>query len=340
MKGALNLSVALVTGLVLVALCVGAFGASSLMVELRSAGGISGPETGGGLLPFAGPGLSAGLSISPGQIDEGQSIHVSTTASGGDPSPSYGYEYSGMPDGCSFDEAPSFSCTPSQSGSYSIYVNVTDGTGNWTDSSSVALTVDPALTVELSVSPQDITEGQSVNIQTSAAGGSNSYSYSYFGLPSGCQGENNAQFQCTPSSTGSYNIYVNVTDTNGGYLDSPNQNLQVTPSSGNGGGSGSNGNGNGGNNSSNPFGSLLSGFSGLLSLFLIAGIIGFVTWILLIVGVWIIAVVLIRRLPKRGTAASNALAGAMSKCASCSATIPSGSKFCPECGASTVPKAP
>lgn len=339
MKWTPNLSVALVLGLLMVAVGAGAFGtSSSLKEELRTSGMVTDPTPTGGLSAFSGPTLSAMLSITPGQIDEGQSIHVSTVASGGDPSPSYGYDYLGMPDGCTTDEAQSFSCTPSQSGSFSVDVNVTDGTGNWTDSAPVGLTVDPALMVDLTVSPQSITQGQSVNIQTSASGGSNSYSYSYSGLPSGCQGQNSPQFQCTPSSTGAYNIDVNVTDTNGGYVDSAGQNLQVNPSNSNSGGGGGN-SGNGGNNSSNPLGSLLSGFSGVLSLLLIAGIIGFVSWILLIVGVWIIAVVLIRRLPKRGTAASAALAGAMTKCASCSAMIPGGSKFCPECGASTTPKA-
>jgi hypothetical protein len=252
--------------------------------------------------------------------------------------PSYTYSYYNMPPGCQTDESQMFTCTPSQAGSYpNIYVNVTDGQGNGTNSADSSLTIDPALQVSLNVNPQDINSGQSIDVQTVASYGSGSYTYNYMGLPSNCMSyQGQSTFSCNPNS-GNYNISVSVSDTNGASVQSSTVSVQVSPSSG--GGNGNGGSGSGGNNSSNPFGSLLSGFSGILSLLLIAGIVGFVTWILLIVGVWIIAVVLIRRLPKRGTAAAAALAGATAKCASCSAVIPAGSKFCPECGVKTVPKA-
>lgn len=95
------------------------------------------------------------------------------------------------------------------------------------------------------------------------------------------------------------------------------------------------GNGNSGNNSSNPFSDLISSLGGAFTYVLIAGIIGFVTWILLIVGIWVIAVVLMRRLPKPAAKASEA---ASVPCAACSKPIPAGSKFCPECGTSAAPK--
>jgi hypothetical protein len=328
-----GLSVGLAILLVIVAAGVGVVGGTSYWAELRT------PGTGGptalvlGLSPSSSSVFSVDLSITPGQIDEGQSILVSASASGGDPSPSYTYQYYDMPSGCSTDEAQHFSCMPSSTGSYDIYVNVTDGAGNGTNSATTALTVDSSVMATLSLDHSSINLGQSVSITASASGGSGSYSYNYAGLPSNCMGQQGPHFDCTPSSTGGYSISVNVTDTNGGYAVSSNGNLQVNPSSSGGGGGGGSG-----NNSSNPFGSLLSGFSGIFSLFIIVGIIGFVTWILLIVGVWIIAVVLIRRLPKRGTAPAALMAGQTSKCASCSAMIPAGSKFCPECGTGTAPQ--
>jgi hypothetical protein len=329
-----SLSVALALGMVLVAAGGGALGASSFIAGLRAPTNPAGGSPVAGLGVSNGPVITVSLSVTPTQIDEGQAVTVTTTASGGDPSPSYTYHYYGMPNGCSTDEAQMFTCTPSQTGSFTnIYVNVTDGAGNGTNSADSALTVDQDIQVQLSINPSQIDSGQPVTVQTNANYGSGSFAYSYNGLPSACMsGQGQSMFSCNPNQ-GDYNITVTVTDSVGGSATSSNQFLQVS-SSNNNNGNGKGGSGN--NNSSNPFGSLLSGLGSVVSLLIIAGIIGFVTWILLIVGVWIIAVVLIRRLPKRGTAAAAMLAGQTTKCSSCAAVIPGNTKFCPECGTSTT----
>lgn len=186
------------------------------------------------------------------------------------------------------------------------------------------------VTASLSITPQQVKQGQSINVQTNASGGTAPYSYSYTGLPPGCGGQNQPSFSCNPSSTGSFSVQVTATDSHGNQSNPSNSvSVDVTSSSG------GNGNGNGGsNNSSNPFSSLTSGLGGFLAIALILAIVGFVTWVLLVVGVWVIAVVLLRRLPKGGPAAGSTQV----KCASCARLIPEGSKFCPECGASTAPK--
>jgi hypothetical protein len=209
--------------------------------------------------------------------------------------------------------------------------------GSQSQQLSVHPSANPMIMATLTISPQQVTEGSSIQVTTTASGGDPmpEYSYQYFGLPSGCNGYTSANFQCNPSSSGTYNeIYVVVSDNDGNQTNSNTVSLDVTSSSGSGNGN----SGSSGNNSSNPLSSLLSGFNGVLSLVLIVAIIGFVTWILLIVGVWIIAVVLIRRLPKRGTASSSIVTPAARKCASCSASIPAGTKFCSECGAATATK--
>jgi hypothetical protein len=190
------------------------------------------------------------------------------------------------------------------------------------------------LQVTLTVNPNQATVESSVQFQANAQGGTMPWTFTYTGLPPGCSTQNSSSFTCNPSSAGDYSVAVMVSDERGNTSTSNSVSLDITSSS-NG-----NGNGNGGNNSSNPFSSLLSGFSGILSLLIIAGIVGFVTWILLIVGVWIIAIVLMRRLPKRGEWSGAAAASPMMKCASCSSDIPAGSKFCPNCGTSTTPKSP
>ena len=185
------------------------------------------------------------------------------------------------------------------------------------------------LGASLTVSPSQVQSGQSIQIQTTATGGVQPYTFSYSGLPGGCSNQNQPSLTCNPTSTGSFTVQASVSDSNGSHTQSNSVSVDVTSSSNNGNGKG------GGNNSSNPISSLFSGFSGLLPLLLIFGVVGFVTWILLLVGVWIIAITLVRRLPKRGAIGS---AGPTTPCAKCSAALPVGSKFCSECGAGTAPK--
>lgn len=185
------------------------------------------------------------------------------------------------------------------------------------------------ITASLSINPGSVQEGQSISVSTTASGGTRPYSFAYSGLPPGCTGQNQASFSCNPSSTGSYNVQVSVTDSRGNQSN-PSNSVPIDVTSSNSG----NGNGNG-NNSSNGLSSLFSGFSGFLSLFLIVGVVGFATWILMLVAVWIIAITLLRRLPKRGSAGG---LGATTNCAACSASVPAGSKFCAECGARVASK--
>ncbi|HEV2428941.1 MAG TPA: zinc ribbon domain-containing protein [Thermoplasmata archaeon] len=188
------------------------------------------------------------------------------------------------------------------------------------------------LIASLLLSPAQLTQGGTLSIQTSASGGTPPYGFVYQGLPNGCPSENLSSFQCNPSESGSFAVSVSVTDSASARSTSPVQTLVVTL-----GNNGNNNHQNGaGNNSSNPFSSLFSGVGNLISLLFVVGIVAFITWILLIVGVWVIAIVLLRRLPKGGASSP---APSTVPCGHCSAVIPAGSKFCSECGAATGPKA-
>ncbi len=197
-------------------------------------------------------------------------------------------------------------------------------------SPSVRGTVTPFM-ANLAINPNQVQQGNSISLSTTVSGGTPPMTFSYSGLPPGCSSMNSQGFSCNPSSQGNYGVSAEVTDAHGNQTTSNTVNIDVTASN-NGNG---NGNGGNGNNSSNSLSSLFSGIGGYLSIVLVFGIIGFITWVLLVVGVWIIAVVLYRRLPKR---ASGAAAGSAVNCAGCGASIPASSKFCPECGRPTAPK--
>ena len=184
-KWTLGLSVALAWVLILVAAGFGSVGTSGLLGEVRT---VAPPSTSPQIpvVAAANPALNAVLSTNRTSLDLTGSFTVQTTATGGDPSPSYIYHYYGMPSGCTTDEAQSWSCTPGASGSFNLNVSVSDQNGNVTNSNSVDVTVDSVLSVNLQLSSTSLTEGNSISVTASASGGSGSYSlqllWSAFGL--------------------------------------------------------------------------------------------------------------------------------------------------------------
>ncbi len=92
---------------------------------------------------------------------------------------------------------------------------VTDSAGSLGGgSTTVVLSSDP--TVTLVATPSSFLVGQRVAFSAVAQGGGGGYSYNWSGLPPGCGGATNSpNYSCTPSSAGSYNVTVTVTDGNG-----------------------------------------------------------------------------------------------------------------------------
>ncbi|MCI4317644.1 MAG: hypothetical protein L3J96_03825 [Thermoplasmata archaeon] len=184
------------------------------------------------------------------------------------------------------------------------------------------------ITVVVSINPSSVTAGTSASFQASVSGGTPPYTYTWSGLPSGCNSNGAASFSCSLSETGSYNVQVSVQDSTGA-MASNSQFLSVTQSQ-----SGGNHNGGGGSNNSSAFQLLPAGF---LSVILIGVLLFYVLLALIAGGVIAIAVVLARRLPKpnrsapvAGTTAMNAVSG--SPCPACGATVPTTSRFCGACG--------
>ena len=174
------------------------------------------------------PSVSAGTaSATPNPIDQGQSTTISTTgASGG--SGSYTYAWTGLPTGCSSTSA-TFSCAPTVSGSFSVTLTVTDSLGQKA-SSTFTLTVDPALVVSPSATPNPVDVDRAMTVSAGASGGSGKYTtYVWSGLPSGCA-STAASFVCTPAvgSGGTYAVKVKVTDSNGNTV-TGSFTLTVTP---------------------------------------------------------------------------------------------------------------
>ena len=159
--------------------------------------------------------LTVSLLASRTGIELGGSVTLTTNATGG--SFLFGYDYNGLPVGCTTVNATSLTCTPTATGRFEPNVTVHSYGGSSANLTvnGPNLTVVTSLTNTPSVSASEIDLGQSVWINSSVSGGEASYTYSYGLLPPGCLSANTSTLRCTPTSPGSYTPTVSVKDAMG-----------------------------------------------------------------------------------------------------------------------------
>ena len=157
---------------------------------------------------------SVSASANKTTTDVGNPVQFSASGSGG--TGSYSYKWYYEPSGGSYSQFstaqnPSFSF--SSAGTYDVYVALTDGAGYTVDSTTMSITVNGGLsasTISSSLNPSD--SGQSVTFTESPSGGTTPYSYQWY-QDGNAVGSNSASYSPSPAlSTGSYSIYVVVSD--------------------------------------------------------------------------------------------------------------------------------
>ena len=154
------------------------------------------------------------IAITPNPAVVGTSLTLTVTASGG--TPPLIFSYAGLPPGCLSRDTSNLACTPTQYGNYRVAVTVMDGDGA-TAQGSVNLTVDlavgnPLVFRSFTVSPASLTEGGTTYFNVSVQGGTPPYTYSYSGLPPGCDSADHADIGCIPTAAGTYSVTVTVSD--------------------------------------------------------------------------------------------------------------------------------
>lgn len=150
-------------------------------------------------------------------VDVGQSLSFSTVASGGTGTfTAYVWTESSPLLGCKYENAPSITCLPAASGTYSVTVSTTDSNGMISiAATSTSVAVSPTLFATAPTANRtSVDVGQSVDFSTVVSGGSGDITYSWTGLPQGCQGSGES-IACQPTeAVAGTLVRVTVTDSN------------------------------------------------------------------------------------------------------------------------------
>jgi hypothetical protein len=149
---------------------------------------------------------------SPSGTDVGGSVTFTSASSGG--SGGNTYTWSGLPASCTPPNAPRFTCVIGESGAFTVKLSVRDSNGFSVTSSALSYTVYPDPTVSLNASRPTLDANQLVILTATAGKGTGIYTYSYTSLPAGCTSSDNDVLSCSPTTSGTFSISVNVTDSN------------------------------------------------------------------------------------------------------------------------------
>ena len=152
------------------------------------------------------------VSVSPTSavMDVGQ-FQVFTSSVSGGTSP---YSYQWYLDGSPVLGATSVTWvfTPSSAGSHTVYLAVIDAVSFMVTSDTVPVTVNEALSVSISPTSAVLYVGQSQLFISDVTGGTAPYTYQWYLNGAPVSGATSLNWTFTPSSAGSYTVYVEVTD--------------------------------------------------------------------------------------------------------------------------------
>src|SRR5207302_779878 len=96
------------------------------------------------------------------------------------------------------------------------------------NATSILVLSDPSINL-LTANPTSVDLGQTVTLAVEPTGGSTDYTYEWMNLPTGCNAGNTASISCQPPATGTFDVAVNITDSNGFSLISSNLSVNVYP---------------------------------------------------------------------------------------------------------------
>ena len=141
-------------------------------------------------------------------LDVGQSKLFNSTVYGGSPS----FVYQWYLNGAAIAGGTSWTFTPSLTGSYTVYLNVTDKAGITAKSNTATVKVNSELSVTIAPTAVVMDVGQSQTFTATASGGTSPFSYQWYLDGTSVSDATGSTWTFTPRSGGTYPVYVTVKD--------------------------------------------------------------------------------------------------------------------------------
>jgi outer membrane protein assembly factor BamB len=157
--------------------------------------------------------LSISVSPDSSTLDVGQSQLFSSSVSSGTSPYTYQWYLNGV--AVPYATNSTWTFKPSSSGTYNVYVNVTDSVSFMAKSNIATVTVNPTLSVTISPTSVTMSLGQSQSFTSTVSTGTSPYSYQWYLDHAPVSGANSTSWTFTPTSAGSYTVYVKVADSVG-----------------------------------------------------------------------------------------------------------------------------
>jgi hypothetical protein len=161
----------------------------------------------------ANPALSCGVSPSSVVLDVGRSKRFTSVVSNGTSPYSYQWYLNGSAVSGATSSAWTFS--PTSSGFYTVYLNVTDSVGVIAISNNATVTVNKVPSITISPTSVTLHVGQSKRFTSVVSNGTSPYSYQWYLNGSAVSGATSSAWTFSPTSSGFYTVYLNVTDSVG-----------------------------------------------------------------------------------------------------------------------------
>ncbi|MCI4358040.1 MAG: hypothetical protein L3J95_01280 [Thermoplasmata archaeon] len=154
----------------------------------------------------------------PPSTDVNRPLSVTETPIGG--SGTYAYLWTGLPSGCA-NTTVKVTCVPTTSATFTVAVEVSDSLGFFSNSSTLSVTVHPALGLTVSGNVGSLDIGQSILYQAVPSGGSGGLVYSWTsGTIATCTAVS-AALTCTSRSIGTLSVTATITDLGGSRVSAP-----------------------------------------------------------------------------------------------------------------------
>jgi len=173
------------------------------------------------------PPLSVSISPTTAKIKIGESVTFTSSVSGGEPP--YGYQWYLNGNAVPGATSASWTFVPESTGSYVVYLVVTDSLANTAQSDDASVNVAPQLMVSISPTSAEIFVGESVEFTSTVSGGYEPYSYQWYLNDNPVSGATLASWPFKPTSEGNYYIYLKVTDAEGNVVRSDTSRITVIP---------------------------------------------------------------------------------------------------------------